>query len=63
MKLKSGKRLRVTAKRRARVRLTCAGDAGAVCKGTVRLRTGKRRYGTKAFTIAAGKTATVSVRS
>ena len=62
VKLKSGKRLRVTSKGRARFRLTCAGDAGATCKGTLRLRKGKRRYGTKAFTIRAGRTATVSVK-
>ena len=62
VKLKSGKRLRVTAKRRVRLRVTCVGDAGAVCKGTARLRKGKRRYATKAFTIAAGKTATVSAK-
>ena len=62
VKIKSGKRLRVTSNRRVRVRVLCAGDAGAVCKGTLRLRKGSRRYGTKAFTIAAGKTATVSAK-
>ena len=62
VKLKSGKRLRLTSTGRARFRLTCAGDGGATCKGTLRLRKGKRRYGTKAFTIRAGRTATVSVK-
>jgi hypothetical protein len=62
VKVKSGKRLRVTSKRRVRVRVACVGDAGAFCKGTVRLKRAGRRYGTKAFTIAAGKTATVRVK-
>jgi murein tripeptide amidase MpaA len=62
VKLKSGKRLRVSSKRRVRVRVLCAGDTGAKCKGTLRLRKGGKRYGTKTFTIAAGKTATLSVK-
>jgi hypothetical protein len=61
-KLKSGKRLRVSRNGKVRLRVNCAGDAGSSCKGTVRLKRGKKVFGSKAFTIAAGKTATVTVK-
>jgi hypothetical protein len=60
-KIKSGKRLRVS-KGKVKLRISCAGDAGASCKGTVRLKKGKTLYGSKAFRIAAGRTATVTVK-
>ena len=43
------------------MRVNCAGDAGAACRGTVTIVRGKATYGSKAFTVAAGKTATVKV--
>ena len=61
-KLKSAKTLRVNRKRAASVRVNCAGDTGAVCRGTVELLRGKTKLGTKKFAVQAGKTATVKVR-
>ena len=52
---------KVDRKGRVSVRVVCEGDAGAVCKGTLRLARGKASYGSKRFMIAAGKTATVKV--
>ena len=43
------------------VRVNCAGDAGAVCRGTVKIMRGKASYGSKKFAVKAGKTATVKV--
>ena len=43
------------------VRVNCTGDAGAVCSGTVKIVRGKSSYGSKTFTVQAGKTATVKV--
>ena len=61
-KIKSSRNLRVDRKGRVSVRVACAGDAGAVCRGTAaagprrRPRTARRRSA-----IAAGKTATVRI--
>ena len=60
-KLKLSRTLRVDRKGRVNVRVNCAGDAGATCRGTVNIVRGKATYGSKAFTVAAGKTATVKV--
>ena len=43
------------------VRVNCAGDAGATCRGTVKIVRGKTTYGSKTFAVKAGKTATVKV--
>jgi len=61
-KLKIGKRLRVNRKGKVRVRVNCSGDAGSSCKGKVKLKRGKRTLGSKRFAIAAGQTATVTVK-
>ncbi len=60
-KIKSSRTLKVSRKGAVSVRVNCAGDAGAVCRGTVKLVRGKATYGSKAFAIKAGKTATVKV--
>ena len=44
------------------MRVACTGDAGATCSGKVRLKRGKKAYGSKSFRIPAGKTATVRVK-
>jgi hypothetical protein len=61
-KLKSSRKLKVDRKGRVAVRVNCAGDAGAVCRGTVKLMRGKTSYGSKKFAVKAGKTATVKVK-
>ena len=48
-------------KGRVAVRVNCTGDAGAVCRGTVKIMRGKSSYGSKNFAVKAGKTATVKV--
>ena len=58
-KIKSSRNLRVDRKGRVSVRVVCEGDSGAVCRGTLRLARGKAVYGSKSFSIAAGKTKTV----
>jgi hypothetical protein len=58
-KIKTGRNLRVDRKGRVRVRVVCEGDAGAVCKGTLRLARGNAVYGSKRYSIAAGKAKTV----
>ena len=60
-KIKSSRNLRVDRRGRVSVRVTCVGDAGAVCRGALRLARGSTSYGSKQFRIAAGKTATVKV--
>ena len=60
-KLKAGKTLRIRGGK-VRVRMTCGGDAGAACKGTLKIRRGKVTLGSKRVTLAAGRTATVTVR-
>ena len=59
-KIKSSRTL-VSRKGAVSVRVNCAGDAGAVCRGTVKIVRGKASYGSKAFAVRAGKTATVKV--
>jgi triacylglycerol lipase len=51
-------------RRRARIRLTCTGPAGAVCAGRLQLRRThpKRFYGGRSFRVPAGTTRTVPVR-
>jgi hypothetical protein len=61
-RIKSSRNLKVDRKGAVRVRVNCAGDAGAVCRGTVKLVRGKATYGSKAFAVKAGKTATVKVK-
>ena len=68
----AGTRLRVTLgrratklkRRRAGIRLTCEGPAGAVCAGRLQLRRShpKRFYGARNFRVRAGRTRTVRVR-
>ena len=48
-KIKSSRTLKVSRKGAVSVRVNCAGDAGAVCRGTVKLVRGKATYGSKAF--------------
>jgi hypothetical protein len=60
-KLKAGKTLAVSRKGTVGVRINCTGDAGAVCRGTVKLVRGSATVGSKSFAIKAGKTTTVSV--
>jgi murein tripeptide amidase MpaA len=60
-KIKASKRLKFDRKGRVSVRVACAGDAGAVCRGTARLVRGKATYGSKRFAVKAGKTATVKI--
>jgi murein tripeptide amidase MpaA len=60
-KIKSSKTLKIDKHGKVAVRVNCAGDAGAVCRGTVKLTSGKALYGSKAFAVKAGKTATVKV--
>ena len=61
-KIKSSKNLKLDRKGRVTVRVNCAGDAGAVCRGTVKLMRGKSSFGSKKFAVKAGKTATVKVK-
>ena len=61
-KIKSGKRLRVSRKGKVRVRVACAGDAGATCEGKAKLKRRGKMLGSKRFTIAAGKTTKVVVK-
>ena len=61
-KLKVGKRLRADRKRRVKVRVSCAGDAGATCKGKAQLLRKGKAWGGKRFTIAAGTTKTVAIK-
>ena len=58
-KIKAGRNLRVDRKGRVSVRVVCEGDAGAVCRGTLRLARGKAVYGSKSYSIAAGQAKTV----
>jgi len=44
------------------VRLTCAGDTGARCSGTVRVVRRGKTAGSKRFSIRAGRTATIKVK-
>ena len=60
-KIKSSRNLRVDRRGRLSVRVACTGDAGAVCRGTLKLARGSTTYGSKQFKIAAGKTATVKL--
>jgi hypothetical protein len=60
-RFKLGKRLRANRRRQVRVRVNCAGDAGAACQGKVRLVRRGRTLGSRTFRIAAGETATVRV--
>jgi hypothetical protein len=60
-KIKSSKTLKVDSNGKVAVRVNCTGDAGAVCRGTVKLTAGKTTYGSRAFAVKAGKTATVKV--
>lgn len=61
-KIKSGRTLRVDRRGKVRVRVACTGDAGAACRGTLKLVRGKRTYGSKRFSVKAGRTATVKVK-
>ena len=61
-KLKIGKKLRADRKRRVKVRVSCAGDAGATCKGKAQLLRKGKAWGGKKFTIAAGQTKTVKIK-
>jgi hypothetical protein len=61
-KLKVGKKLRADRKRRVKVRVSCAGDAGATCKGKAQLLRKGKAWGGKKFTIAAGQTKTVKIK-
>ena len=61
-KIKSSKRLKLDRTGRATVRVVCTGDAGAVCRGTARLTRSGKSYGSKAFAVKAGKTATVRIK-
>jgi hypothetical protein len=61
-KIKSSRNLKVDRKGRVTVRVNCSGDAGAVCRGTVKVVRGKATYGAKQFAVKAGKTATVKVK-
>ncbi len=60
-RIKSSRTLRVDRRGRLSVRVACTGDAGAVCRGTLKLARGSTTYGSKQFKIAAGKTATVKL--
>jgi murein tripeptide amidase MpaA len=63
VKLKFGKRLRANRKGRVKVRMACEGDAGARCMGKVQLlRKSTKVWGSKRFSMAAGKTKTVKVK-
>jgi murein tripeptide amidase MpaA len=61
-KIKSGKRLRVGRKGRVHVRINCSGDRGTRCKGKLRLKRRGKLLGAKKYSIAAGKTKTVTVK-
>ena len=61
-KLKVGKRLRADRKRRVKVRVACEGDAGATCKGKAQLLRGRKAWGGKRFSMAAGQTRTVAIK-
>jgi hypothetical protein len=46
---------------KVRIRVSCPKSASGSCKGTLRLRSGKRTLGSKRYTVAAGKAKTVTV--
>ena len=60
-KIKSSRNLKASRKGVVSVRVRCEGDAGATCAGTLKLARGKASYGSKRFSIKAGKTATVKL--
>ena len=47
---------------KVRVRVSCPRSADKYCRGTLRLRAGKRTLGSKRYSVAAGKAKTVTVR-
>ena len=53
--------MRVGRNQIAAVRLTCPRTAAAVCSGTLALDRGKKRVGTRAFTIAPGRSLALKV--
>jgi hypothetical protein len=60
--LKIGKRLRADRRGRVKLRVTCAGDAGAVCNVKAALKRLGKTLGSKKASIAAGQTRTVRVK-
>jgi Ca2+-binding RTX toxin-like protein len=56
------RRLRLSRRGVARLRLTCPPGAGQQCAGTLRLKRGRRTLAARRFSIAAGKSGSVSVR-
>jgi hypothetical protein len=61
-KVKSSRRLKVDRRGRVAVRVACQGDAGAACRGVLRLTHRKASYGSRSYRIAAGRTATVRIK-
>jgi Zinc carboxypeptidase/Immune inhibitor A-like, MAM domain len=54
---------RIRAKKgKVRIRVSCPRSADRFCKGTLRLRAGKRTLGSKRYTVAAGKAKVVTVK-
>jgi len=49
-------------KGKVRIRVSCPRRADRFCKGTLRLRAGKRTLGTKRYQVSAGKSKTITVR-
>jgi Ca2+-binding RTX toxin-like protein len=58
----SPRRLRLSRKGVARLRLRCPADAREHCAGTLRLKRGRRTLAARRFSIAEGKSGSVSVR-
>ena len=62
IKINAKRKLRTDRKGRVKVRLSCLGDGGARCTGKVRFKKRGKTLGSKAFSIAAGRSATVRVK-
>jgi hypothetical protein len=62
VRIKAKRRLRTDRRGRVKVRLSCTGDTGARCTGKVRFKRRGKTLGSKAFSIRAGRSATVTVK-